>query len=215
MTYREVAEMAHLGAKVIHPRAVEIAMVDRVPLLIKGTFSDAPGTLICDTARQGVEIRGDRVVTGIAHIAHLGQVRVGNLNGGLGHRHLDVFRAMADAGISVDLINVSPELISFAVGEEHLERARQTVESLGLAVEATGGFAKVSAVGAGMRGVPGVMARVIAALSGRDVSIHQTTDSHTSISCLIRAEDLERAVKALHEEFELDQLEHSGGGAVS
>src|SRR5690606_12579200 len=67
-SYREIVEMAHLGAKVVHPRAVEIAMEGRVPLRIRPTVGDGPGTLVCDGFGEGLGRGTDRVVTGIAHV---------------------------------------------------------------------------------------------------------------------------------------------------
>lgn len=207
VTYVEVAEMAHLGAKVIHPRAVEIAAAGRVPLRIKSALSEAPGTLVADWPPAGIEIRGDRVVTGIAHVANLGQLRVRGVNGeDLSERQVELFATLARAGISVDLINVSPDLVSFAVAAGDLERARVLLADLGLMVEARRELAKVSAVGAGMRGVPGVMARVVAALKGVEIPIYQTADSHTNISCLVPEAALPKAVAALHREFRLDEV---------
>lgn len=212
VTYGEVVELAHLGAKVIHPRAVEIAAAGRVPLRIKSALSGAPGTLIADPLPSGVEIRGDRVVTGIAHVAGLGQVKVRAAEGGdLAERQVELFAALAREGISVDLINVSPELVSFAVAAEELGQARKVLVQLGLAVEVREGLAKISAVGAGMRGVPGVMARVMTALKGSGIPVFQTADSHANISCLVPEPDLPRAVAALHREF---HLEEAVGGAL-
>ncbi|HHW13533.1 MAG TPA: aspartate kinase [Firmicutes bacterium] len=206
VTYGEVAELAYLGAKVIHPRAVEIAAAGRVPLRIKSTLSGAPGTLIADFPPSGVEIRGDRVVTGIAHVPGLGQVKIRAAGEqGLAERQVELFAALAREGISVDLINVSPDLVSFAVSAGELERAREVLAGLGLSVEVQPGLAKVSAVGAGMRGVPGVMARVMAALKGAGIPVYQTADSHTNISCLVPEADLSRAVVALHREFHLEE----------
>ncbi len=206
ITYQEVLEMAHLGAKVIHPRAVEIAMSERIPVKIKSTFLDGPGTLISDesTPQRGLEEAG-RPVTGIAYVDGVAQIKVRtqeDFNHGLG---LEVFQAMADANISVDLINVSPELISFIVAESLAEKAGMALEKLPVEVEVNPGFAKISAVGVGMRGVPGVMAKVVEALTEADIHIAQTTDSHTSISCLVRHEDLARATQALHSKFGLGQ----------
>lgn len=207
VTYSEVAEMAHLGAKVIHPRAVEIAAAGRIPLRIKSTLVDTPGTLIADPPARGIEIRGDRVVTGIAHVAGLGQVRVrGEAGQDLAGHQVELFAALAGAGISVDLINVTPDLVSFTVSSAELERAGTLLEGAGLVVETRPGLAKVSAVGAGMRGVPGVMARVMEALKRSGTPVFQTADSHTNISCLVPEADLARAIAALHREFRLDEL---------
>lgn len=208
LSYREVCEMAEMGAKVIHPRAVEIAMEGRVPLVIRSTFSDEGGTLI--GAKVGdsgvVDISGDRLVTGIAHIANLAQVRVSS--DGESGQILDaraLFRRLADSGISVDLINLSPYEASFTIRESDAKRASTVLEDLRLNAVVEGGYAKVSAVGAGMRGVPGVMATIVEALSDAGVRIYQTADSHTSISCLVRMEDTEAAAVALHERFGLSK----------
>lgn len=205
VTYREVAEMAHMGARVIHPRAVEIAMEEQIPIKVRCTFSDADGTLICQQHAGGVEIRGDRVVTGIAYVTGLGYLVL--QNGEEFHRSpttLAVFRLLADAGISLDLIHVAEDRISFVVDEEVLERSVAIMSELDLRVQARTGFAKVSAVGAGMRGVPGVMATIMEALDKANVAVYHTTDSHANISCLVEKHDLERAVRALHHAFGLD-----------
>lgn len=210
VTYREVAEMAYLGAKVVHPRAVEIAMEGGVPIRIKSTFSEAPGTLVTDAGKSpgaGMTIRSDKVATGVAHLMNVAQIRIDastDVNdSGAAHR---IFRALADAGISVDLINVFPELVCFTVTEDVVEKALEVLADLkleGTTVRAMRGCAKVSVVGAGMRGVPGVMARVVEALAHANVRIYQTSDSHTSISCLVKKEDMQRAMRELHAKFGL------------
>jgi len=209
ITYREIAEMAHLGAKVVHPRAVEIAMEGGVPIKIRNTFSDAPGTLVTDVGRSsdGTTIRSDKVATGVAHLVNIAQIRIDassdvNESGVV----LRIFRALADRGISVDLINVFPELVCFTVNEDVLDKAVETLTGLGLegvTIRAMGGCAKVSVVGAGMRGVPGVMARVVEALADANVRIYQTSDSHASISCLVKKEDMQKAMRELHAKFGL------------
>lgn len=207
MTYSEVCEMAYLGAKVVHPRAVEIGMEGRIPIRILSTFSDAPGTLITDgQSIGGIEIRSDKVVTGLAHIAdaaHIKIISTTDMNQeGLA---LEVFQRMAKAGISVDMIQVSPHRIAFIVQEGLYEKALKILEPMGLEIGGDKGFAKVSVVGAGMRGVPGVMAQVVHGLCKAGIPIFQSTDSHTNISCLVRREDMSKALQALHEEFHLGE----------
>src|SRR5690606_39128162 len=115
LSYSEVVELAHLGAKVIHPRAVEIAMGGQLPLQIRPTATDAPGTLVTDEAPGGaLEQRAiDRPVTGIAHVSQRAQVVVDVPPEGEGRAAPAIFTALGDAGISVDMINVTPERISF------------------------------------------------------------------------------------------------------
>ncbi len=206
LTYREVCEMAHLGAKVIHPRAAEIATEGGVPLWIRNTFSHDEGTLIADRLKlvEGIPIKGDTVVSGIAHITELAQVKVstGDVTAG---KRLEVLKALAEAGISLDLINVSPQEMCFTIKEAKTESAKKLLKSFDLDVRIEKGFAKVSAVGAGMRGVPGVMASIVESLTASGIEIHQSADSHTSISCLVRSEDLCGAATALHNCFGLSQ----------
>lgn len=205
MTYNEVCEMAHLGAKVVHPRAVEIAMEGRVPLRIRSTFSDNLGTLICDVNNIGqVEIRGDKVVTGLAYISDMALIVIQsdedlNINGQV----LEVFQLMAKSGFSVDMIQVSPYQISFILTEDLADRAKDVLAGLSPQISAEKGFAKVAIVGSGMRGVPGVMARMVRGLQQAGISIYHSTDSHTNIACLVKREEMCNALQALHEEFEL------------
>lgn len=204
VTYQEVTQMAYQGAKVIHPRAVEIAMQYNIPLRVRSTFTDAPGTLVT----RGVPYPGrlalgpERLITGIAHLPHVAQLKV-VLDPGDKAQEVELFSALAAAGISIDLINVFPEQKVFTVAEADAAKAGEVLKAKGFAPELTCGLAKVSVVGAGMRGVPGVMARVVAALYRAGVEILQTADSHATISCLVRGEDTEKAICALHEEFEL------------
>lgn len=204
VTYQEVTQMAYQGAKVIHPRAVEIAMQYNIPLRVRSTFSDAPGTLVT----RGVSYPGqltlgpERLITGIAHLPHVAQIKV-ELPAEDKDREVSLFQVLAAAGISIDLINVFPHLKVFTVAEADVPKARQTLEAAGFVPEVQVGLAKVSVVGAGMRGVPGVMAKVVAALARAGAEILQTADSHATISCLVRGEDTEKAICALHEAFEL------------
>jgi len=205
-TYDEIAQMAHYGAKVVHPRAVEVAMQHRVPLRIKSSFEDGPGTLITfSPAPAGIswsELQRPRPVTGVTHVTGLAQIQVptpqASPDPGL------IFRSLAKEGISVDLINVLPEIKRFCVDERMAERAERTLRSLGFDPGVRSGCAKVSVVGSGMRGQPGVMATVAEGLVAAGVEILQTADSHVTISCLVEATQLSLAVQALHSAFELE-----------
>lgn len=201
-TYDEIAQMAHYGAKVVHPRAVEIAMQHRVPLRIRSTFDPSPGTLVTasvEAAGAWERVASQRPVTGVTHVAGLCQVAISGAAEGV----VKAFRALADVGISVDLINLSPGLCRFCVEERKAERARAILRELGLEVDLRGDVAKISVVGSGMRGRPGVMAIVAEALDRVGVPILQTVDSHVTISCLVEAKDLKIAAQSLHNAFTL------------
>lgn len=205
MTYQEICEMAHLGAKVVHPRAVEIAMEGRIPLRIRSTFSDNPGTLISDGAPlERTEIRNDKCVTGLAHIGEMALVKIQsakdfNQTGAA----VRIFEAMAENGISVDMIQVAPYQIGFIIKQDLAERARQVLEQMALEVAIEPGYAKVAIVGTGMRGVPGVMARMMKGLRQSEIAVYHSADSHINIACLVKQDEMSKALQALHETFEL------------
>ena len=208
-TYDEIVQMAHEGARVVHPRAVELAMRGNVPLRIRNTFTDDPGTLVTrhwEVDQVWPDLRQPRAVTGITHIPGLTQITLDTAADDDQSLNVRLFRALADRGISVDMINVSPRRKAFVVRDDRADEAREALEALGLKPELRRGCAKVTVVGAGMHGVPGVMARVVEALKAAGVSILLTVDSHMTISCLVDGDDLGRAVRALHQHFGLGQL---------
>lgn len=205
ISYGEVCQLAHQGAKVIHPRAVEIVMQKNIPLVVKSTFSDAPGTLITNIATEETQETAvtDRIATGVTYVPNLAQIKMA-LNADTTHNEsFKVFKAMAQSAISVDLINVHPGQIMFTVMEDVAEKATEKLRSLGYNPETLLGCAKVSVVGGGMREVPGVMANFVEALSSNNIPILQTVDSHTSISVLVKKENVNQAILALHEKFGL------------
>jgi aspartate kinase len=206
LTYQEVCNLAYQGAKVIHPRAVEIAMTAKVPIHIRSTLSDSPGTLVTTMTRpaRGQDIQ-ERPVTGITYVKGVTQIRV---RAGKDDFNLQakVFKAMAEQGISVDLINISPNGVVYTVMEKMTDLAVRTLKKIGYASEIQKGCAKVSAVGAGMAGVPGVASRIVNALTEKGVPILQSADSHNTIWVLVKQEKMEKAVNALHEAFHLNQV---------
>ena len=205
VTYNEICQLAHEGAKVIHPRAVEIAMQKGIPLRIKCTFSDAPGTLVTtqgEVYKGTIDITRDRTITGITHIPDITRIKV--LTEGVNdvpEFQRRVFKAMSLAGISVDFINVHPEAILFTVKNIVAAKAVQVLENMGISPAVLTDCAKIAAVGAGMTGVPGVMAKIVEALAGEKVQILQSADSYTSIWVLVKKEDIEKSIRALHRRF--------------
>ncbi|MBP2077709.1 aspartate kinase [Oceanobacillus polygoni] len=206
VTYTEICNLAYQGAKVIHPRAVEIAMQGKVPMRIRSTYSEELGTLVTSSRvlEMGVDIP-DRMITGIAHMSSITQIKVKTKESAY-RLQSEVFKAMAESGISVDFINISPTGVIYTVPEALTEKAVHILEVLGFYPEITEGCAKVSAVGAGMTGVPGVASKIVQALTNSGVQILQSADSHTTIWVLVHKNDLITAVNALHEVFELSHI---------
>ncbi len=211
ISYSEVVELAHMGAKVLHPRAAEITMEEGIPLQILSVTESHGGTTIKHGVRQLSGVAGesiaDKVVTGIAYLGKRAQVRIkGPKNFHSSGMAAQIFHLLAEAKVSVDLIFLSPDLIAFIIDQVKVEIAQKVLTALDLDVKIKVGFAKVSVVGAGMHGVPGVMARVVNCLETEAIPIFQTTDSHANISCLVLEEHVPQAVQALYKEFHLDRI---------
>ncbi|WP_010630898.1 aspartate kinase [Sporolactobacillus vineae] len=204
LTYSEVCNLAYQGAKVIHPRAVEIAMQAKIPLHIRSTGSDSPGTLVTMINRpeRGRDMT-ELPVAGITYVKGVTQIRV---RAGKNDYDLQakVFKAMAEQEISVDLINISPNGVVYTVMEKMTDRAVRILRSMGYEPEVLKGCAKVSAVGAGMAGMPGVASRIVNALTDQGIRILQSSDSHNTIWVLVRQDKMELAVNALHHAFHLE-----------
>ena len=149
-----------------------------------------------------VDIVRDKIITGITHIMDLAQFKVllDNSHEGLREQRR-MFRSLALAGVSIDFINVLPGLVLFTVREDVAGKALQVLENMGFKPEVQAGCAKVSAVGAGMAGVPGVIADIVESLTREDIGIMQCNDSHTTVWVLVKQEDMEKAIRALHRQF--------------
>ena len=204
ISYVEVCQMALNGAKVIHPRAVEIAMASKTPLRIRSTFTDDEGTWIGEPA--GDHSTGtvrDTEVAGIANTEGIAQLSVTTTE----HRldlQLEVFKAMSEHGISIDFINVNPSSVVYTVEDQHAELAVSVLQQLGLSPAYVADCAKIAVIGGGMNGVPGVMAKIVSTLTGLDISILQSSDSHSAIWVLVHGQFAHKAVQALHSAFGLD-----------
>ncbi|WP_243386924.1 aspartate kinase [Bacillus kexueae] len=203
VTYTEICNMAYQGAKVIHPRAVEIAMQAKVPLRIRSTYAKTEGTLVTsnETEKRGADVK-ERLITGIAHVADVTQIKVEASDGDYEFQ-TKIFKAMAKNGISVDFFNITPSGVVYTVNGNVTEEAVAILEQLGYTPVVNRRCAKVSTVGAGIQGVPGVTAKIVSALSKKGIQILQSADSHTTIWVLVKEEDMIEAVNALHDVFEL------------
>ncbi len=207
ITYNEICQLARDGAKVVHPRAVEIAMQKSIPLRVRCTFTDSVGTIVANQIPgQDNRLRmiADRMITGITYTSNIAQIKINtsNLTEPRGIE-LKVFKSLALADISVDFINVQPETIYFTVKLDQAAQTTEVLKTLDLLPEIEFNCAKVAIVGAAMTGIPGVMSKVVEALTENDINILQSGDSYTNIWCLVKRENMEKAVQALHDKFEL------------
>jgi len=206
ITYNEICQLARDGAKVIHPRAVEIAMQRGIPMRVRSTFSDSTGTLVTHhtIGNDDISIIRDALITGVTYTSNIAQLKIDIFEPDQQRDvPLSVFKCLAEAGISVDFINVQPGLILFTVAGDQAEKAEMVLGNMGFQPGIEVDCAKVAVVGAAMTGIPGVMARVVEALTEYDIPILQSGDSYTNIWCLVKREHMEQAVRALHDKFEL------------
>lgn len=210
ISYEEMLELATLGAGVMHPRAVELGEVYGIPILVRSSFTDAPGTLI--TRIENVEVRKN--VRGIAHDKDVAKIRIVGVPDRPGVAAA-IFMPLADAAISVDTIVQNTSLdgktdLSFTVSQADHARAAALVEKIVPDIGASGldhseDLAKVSVVGTGMQSAPGYAARMFRALAAGGINIDMITTSDIRITCIISASQCNEAVNALHAAFELDQ----------
>lgn len=199
LTLEEVSELAGLGATVMHDKAAELAHEARIPFEVRNLRTGV-GSNIDD----GAGVDRAHPVTGLATIVGYSFVHiVPEAAGTHGGWEQDVFRTMFEAGVSLDCINVNAAGVFFIVLDRELERARALLDALPVAVRSRRDCAKVSIVGAGMRGTPGVMYRVVEALGRASVPIIHSTDSNITISVLVPGKMASVAEQALHDYFKL------------
>lgn len=209
ITNTEMLEMARLGAGVMQPRSVELGMKYHIPIHVRPTFTDEEGTIIREVCTM--ETRDD-TVRGVAQDAHAARIAVLGLRNipGVAYK---IFSVLAENNITVDMIvqsvrnsNDDKTDIIFTIDDADLSDAKRVLDAMrdeGKVEEVIydDDTAKVSVVGAGMLGRPGVAARMFGALGRAGVNIDIVSTSEISISCLILRKDLDKAVQAIHDEF--------------
>ena len=209
ITYFEMLEMARLGAGVMQPRSVEMGQYFNMPIHVRSTFTDKTGTIIREdytVEEKGFEIRG------VAHDQKVAKIAVLGVSNTPGVAHA-IFSELAAANIDVDMIvqsirnlekNITDMVFTIALGD--LPEAKKVVDAVAEKINATAvlveeDVAKVSIVGAGMLGSPGIAARMFGALARAGVNIDIISTSEISVSCLIKGSQLTEAVNSIHEEF--------------
>jgi len=210
ISYEEMLELATYGAKVMHPRAVEIGEVYHVPVLVASSFNHRPGTLI----HGGVAMEVRNKVRGIAHDLDVAKVTIVGVPDRPGIASA-IFEPLARANISVDTIvqNASIDNITdltFTVSRGDLDKATAIIKPIAESVGARkcvadSSLAKVSIIGTGMLNTPGYAATMFRALSGQGINIQLITTSEIRITCIVAEDRLKDAVSVLHKAFDLEQ----------
>ena len=211
ISYEEMLEFAAVGAKVMHPRAVEIGEAYDMPIWVRSSFDEAPGTIITRHPRleDRQKVRGIAQETDVAKITLL---RVPDRPGVAAA----IFGPLADNHINVDVIlqNVAHDGttdLSFTIAATDLRGAERLVGDIAATVgadgyESTAEIAKVSVVGTGMLNNPGIAATMFRTLAEEQINIQLISTSEIRITCIIDARDVRKAVRALHRAYQLDEL---------
>jgi aspartate kinase len=210
VTYEEMLDLAANGARVLMLRSVEYARNHGVPIHVRSSFSEDEGTWIV----KEEDMLERAIISGIAHDVSEAKITIAGVPDRPGIA-ATVFRALADAGVNIDMIvqNVSEAgraTITFTLPEEDLRRAEPVLErlkdELGAAeVLPDRDVAKISLVGAGMRSHPGIAADMFDALAEAGINIEIISTSSIRISCVVRRDQVERAVQVVHDRFELGE----------
>ena len=214
ITHDEMLELASLGAKVLHPRSVEIAKIHGVRLSVRSSF---------DTTKEGTfvvsrdQLEKEFVVTGVACDQKVAKIGIFDLEDKPGSA-TKVFQALADANVNVDMIVQSAMRnnlndIAFTVPKDEADNALEVLNALkaelGMSeIVSSTDVAKISIVGAGMISSPGVAAKMFSVLADNGINIELISTSEIKVSCIIDKKDdiPKKAMQALHDAFELDKI---------
>ncbi len=209
ITYYEMLEMARLGAGVMQPRSVETGHMYNIPIHVRSTFTNKPGTIIREEYTMEEK---EFIIRGVAHDTNVAKFAVLGIPNTPGIAY-SIFSKLAENNVDVDMIvqsirNMEKNVTDmvFTVTNDDLTQAKHIVDKVAeelnaVAVLIEKDVAKVSIVGAGMLGNPGIASRMFKALSENDINIDVISTSEISISCLIKSEKIKEAVNAIHNEF--------------
>jgi aspartate kinase len=194
VSFDEMLEMASSGAGVMMARSIEVARSHNVKLHVRSTFEDADGTWIQEEDEEMLE---KALISGVVHQREETVYHVA----GTGRAQL--FGALADAAVNVDTILQTGDEIVFSAPVEDREDAARALDGLGVAWSSRDDLGKVSLVGAGMKSHPGVAAKTFATLEAAGIDCPVVSTSPIKIACHVPTAEVDRAVQALHEAFEL------------
>ena len=207
ITYGEMLEMARLGAGVMQPRAVEMGSRYGVPIHVRSTFSDNEGTII----REDYTMKAnEHVIQGVADDTNVAKVSVVGVENKPGIAH-HIFQSLADKNVDVDMIVQSIRTVEdqktdivFTITLDDVVLAREVLDGLKAETKMeeyviNEKMAKVSIVGAGMLGEPGVAAQMFGILGEENINIEIISTSEISITCLIAEDRVKDAIRAIHD----------------
>lgn len=196
MNYLEVFQYADQGAKVIHPRAVDIAKKGDIPLIIKNTFNESDGTIIDNTEQES-----NKIIAGITCTQDRIQVIIKKANNEDNPMYKNLLNILAKENISIDLINVFPSEKIFTISARDKDSLCKVLNNERIQYSLVEDCSNIALIGTGMRGIPGVMASIVEALNEEEIDILQSADSYMTIWCLVKTENVKRAINILHKKF--------------
>lgn len=211
ISFEEMMELAVQGAKIMHPRAVEMGALHHIPIIVASSFNDAPGTLIHDevTMELRSKLRGISHDTDVAKITVVGVPDKPGIAAG-------IFEPLAQKRVSVDTIVQNTGVhkltdLTFTVARKDLEKAMEVIKPVVKSIGARECVAdstlgKVSIVGTGMQTAPGYAAKMFRTLSDKGINIELITTSEIRITCIISEKQVAEAVQALHQAFHLERV---------
>lgn len=208
ISHDEMLELAAMGAKVLQTRSVEYAKSHAVALRVKSSFLP-PGASVGTEIVETRALAERRIVSGIAYVRDQARLSIHGLEDS-GAAAARVFAALAEHEVDVDMIVQSRARaggvnLEFSVAGRDLDRALAAMEAAGVEAARETGLAKVSVVGAGLRGRADVARTLYTVLRGQGVAVRMAATSEIKISALVETDHLERAVKALHEAYGLQR----------
>jgi aspartate kinase len=213
VSFDEMLEMAATGGRVLALRSVEFARNHHVRVHVRSSFTWAPGTWVTEEEDPSMTSMEQAIISGVTHDASEAKVTIEQVPDRPGVA-ATWFRALADAGVNVDMIvqNVSTAGhtdISFTVPRADLSRAEACMDKIVVETEAKGyrtdeRIGRISLIGAGMRTHPGVAAQMFEVLASEGINIEMISTSTIRVSCVVAEDDVERGVRALHTAFGLD-----------
>ncbi|MHC5612251.1 MAG: aspartate kinase [Nostoc sp.] len=232
ITCNEMLELASLGAKVLHPRAVEIARNYGVPLVVRSSWTDAPGTWVTSAKPQGRSLINLEIARPVDNVefdtdqAKVALLRVPDKPGIAARLFGEISRQKIDVDLIIQSINEgNSNDIAFTVRTPILKRAEAVAAAIAPALRSQSNpkldeaevmvehnIAKVSIAGAGMIGRPGVAAKMFATLAAAGVNIQMISTSEVKVSCVVDAAECDRAVAALRTAFEIEAGEEGKRG---
>jgi aspartate kinase len=194
VSHEEMLEMAASGARVMATRAIEVARSHNVSLHVRSSFDDADGTWIREEDESMLE---KALISAVVHTREETVYRVAGVDAAR------LFGGLADAAVNVDTILQSGPEIVFSAPVEDRHDAERALDALGVEWSARDDLGKVSVIGAGMKSHPGVAAKTFATLEREGIAAAVVSTSPIKIACHVPKAQVERAVQALHEVFEL------------